>query len=270
MMFRADLHCHSLFSDGTLTPQELIMLAKQVGLSGLSITDHDSVEAYETAKKIAKEEQILLGTGAEFSCVFKERNVHVLAYDIDIKEPELIAFCQRHLERRTERNRVILEKLKKMNILLEEQELLNMGRMIGRPHIALLLKRKGYVSSMKEAFNLYIGDDKPCYYRGTSFSIEETLTLIHKAGGKAFIAHPHLLQGFNALKELLNFPFDGIECHYARLPADQERRYIKLAKERNLLISGGSDFHGESSEHTPLGSSWVDEETFCKIFIKTI
>ena len=265
-MFRADLHCHTTFSDGTLTPEMLIDKAIEIGLSALCITDHDSVEAYKTAIPHAKLKQILLGTGVEFSCAHKSVSVHLLGYAIDVTSPKLLSFCQRHTQRRTERNRQILEKLKQVKMPLDEKELCQMGHMIGRPHIALLMLKKGYVPSIKTAFQLYIGDNKPCYVRGMTFSIEETIDVIHEAGGKAFIAHPQLLHHSCKIKELLHFPIDGLECYYGRLDKIQEKRFIKLAKEKNLLISGGSDFHGETLEHAQLGSSWVDEETFHTIF----
>lgn len=265
-MFRADLHCHTIFSDGSQTPEELISKAKEIGLSGLSITDHDSIDAYKIAPQIAKDKQLLLGSGAEFSCAYKDATIHVLAYDFDIHNAHLKAFCEKHRQRRKERNHIILEKLRKKNMILDEDELNQMGHMIGRPHIAKLLVDKGYVSSIREAFQLYIGDLKCCYYRGPGFSIEETLALIHAAHGKAFVAHPHLVRSSSTVKNLLKMSFDGIECHYARMPPDQERNWIKMAKEKCLLMSGGSDYHGDVTDHNPLGSSWVNEENFHKIF----
>jgi len=265
-MFRADLHCHTTFSDGTLTPEALIDKAQAIGLSALCITDHDSVDGYKTALPYARAKQMLLGTGVEFSCTHKEISVHLLGYDVDVTHPKLLFFCKRHGERRTERNRKILEKLKQMKMPLSEEELCSMGHMIGRPHIALLMLKKGYVPSLKIAFQLYIGDDQPCYVRGITFSVEETIAIIHEAGGKAFIAHPHLLHHRCKIKELLHLPLDGLECYYGKLNLTQEKRFIKLAKEKNLLISGGSDFHGETLEHAQLGSSWVDEATFHTIF----
>jgi len=266
LSFRADLHCHTTCSDGSLTPQALILLAKSIGLSGLSITDHDTVDSYASAKPFAKEQGILLGHGAEFSCLFQDLSVHVLAYDFWLEHKSLNELCENHRERRLQRNQVILEKLKRLKMVIEEDELNAMGHTIGRPHIAQLLVKKGYVSSIKEAFQLYIGDGKPCFFRGPVFTVEETLQIIHAAEGKAFLAHPHLIQHTSKIKELLKLPFDGIECHYARLLPEKEKKWIKLAKEKGLLMSGGSDFHGESKEHSPLGSSWVDQESFYKIF----
>jgi predicted metal-dependent phosphoesterase TrpH len=266
--FCADLHCHTTCSDGTLTPEELVRHAKEIGLSGLAITDHDTVEAYQTAPQVAKEVGILLGTGVEFSTLFNEMSVHVLGYDFQLTHPELLSLCHWHRLRREKRNRVILEKLSQFKMPIEEKELNKKGALIGRPHIAQLMVEKGYVTSIAQAFQLYIGDDKPCFYRGESISTEETIGVIHRAGGKAFLAHPHLLTHTSKIKELIKLPFDGIECYYGKFSKDQEKRWIKLAQEKGLLISGGSDFHGAVKSYISLGCSWVDETSFHQIFTR--
>lgn len=266
-MFRADLHCHTTFSDGTMTPEELLCHAKEIGLSGISITDHDTIDAYITAPGIAKELGLLLGSGVEFSSIFQGISIHILGYDFDLSSPAISGLCERHKTRRNERNKAMLEKLSRLSMFIDEEELLSMGdRSIGRPHIALLMIKKGYVSSIKEAFNTYIGDGKPCFVPGVGISSEETIAAIHKGGGKAFLAHPHLLGHANKIKQLLKLPFDGIECHYGRFPPEQEKRWIRVAEEKSLLISGGSDFHGSVKEFIQLGCSWVGEESFHKIF----
>ena len=266
-MFRADLHCHTIFSDGTMTPEQLLYLAKDVGLSGISITDHDTIEAYSQAPAIAKKLGILLGSGVEFSCIFQKMSVHILAYDFDLNSQAITNLCSQHQLRRTCRNKAILEHLSRLGMSISEEELLSIGeKTVGRPHIAKLMVEKGYVDSIKEAFNRYIGDGKPCYEPGEGIAVQQTLDVIHQGKGKAFIAHPHLLDHSRKIKELLKYPFDGIECHYAKFPPEQERRWIQMAKERGWLISGGSDFHGSVKEYIQLGCSWVDEETFHKIF----
>lgn len=266
-MFRADLHCHTLFSDGTMTPDQLLHLAKEIGLSGISITDHDTVEAYSQAPAIARELGILLGSGVEFSCVFQKMSVHVLGYDFDLNSPAIAALCLRHQQRRTSRNKAILDNLSRLSMPILEEDLLSIGeRTIGRPHIAKLMVERGYVGSIKEAFNLYLGDGKPCYESGEGISVQETLDVIHEGKGKAFIAHPHLLTHSRKIKELLKYPFDGIECHYAKFAPEQERQWFQMAKEKGWLMSGGSDFHGSSKDYIQLGCSWVDEENFHKIF----
>lgn len=265
MTFRADLHSHSTCSDGSATPQELVRLAKQNGLSGLSITDHDTISAYETAIPEAKALGILLGTGVEFSSMHDGKNVHILGYDYSLSSSAIREFCIKHQMRRRERNRKILDKLARLNMFIKEEEL-GESRTVGRPHIAQAMVKKGYVSTFKEAFNLYLADDKRCYDPGVSFSVEETLEVIHQAEGKAFLAHPHLMDDGRKIKELLKLKFDGIECHYSKCHPSKEKRWLKVAKERGLLISGGSDFHGEVKPQIPLGCSWVDEETFYRIF----
>jgi len=272
-MFRADLHCHSTCSDGTVTPEGLIALAKEIGLSGLSITDHDSVDAYESAIPAARAAGIRLGSGAEFSTVDHGVSIHVLAYDIDLKHPDLHAFCKRHIERRTHRNRQIIEKLAAHGMEIDPESLESRiagGMPVGRPHIAEALIEKGYAKTINEAFQKWIGDGKPCFDPGFPITTDETIELIHQVGGKAFIAHPHLIRKSSHIPKLLEKPFDGIEAYYGTFSADQEKKWLKLAEDKKLLISGGSDFHGEIKPAIRLGCSWVDQEHFERIFEKKL
>ncbi len=265
MTFRADLHCHSLCSDGSNTPEELVDLAVKIGLQGLSITDHDTIAAYTTTLPYAKIRGLALGTGVELSCVHNNTSVHVLGYGYPPDSEKLQDFCQRHQKRRKERNSAILKKLERMSMPIYEEELPKIGT-IGRPHIAALMVQKGYVESTQEAFQKYIGEGKCCYEQGTSISVEETITLLHTVGAKAFIAHPTLFAKAAFAKKLLELPFDGLECYYAKCAPQEEERWLRIAKDRGLLITGGSDFHGDFKQHLTLGCRWVDEETFRKIF----
>ncbi len=271
-MFRADLHCHSTCSDGTYTPEELLRLAKEVGLSGLSITDHDTLAAYTPSLfSLAKELGILLGTGVEFSCAFKNIHLHLLAYDCIVDDPGLQGFCAKHAGRRVERNARILEKLKKMGMPISQEELVQahpLSQTLGRPHIAKCMIDKGYVKNYKEAFSEYLGDGKKAYDEGESFSAEETISIIKAARGKAFLAHPHLLDRPRLIEDILTLSLDGIECRYAKFMPAEEKKWSKIADTKGLLKSGGSDFHGVDKAYLPLGSSWVDEPTFFKIFTR--
>ncbi len=264
MSFRADLHCHTTCSDGTTSPEELISIAKEIGLSGISITDHDCITAYKTAIPAAKKAGIWLGSGIEFSSVDEGVSVHVLGYDFDLESPALNALCAKHIKRRKQRNQKILEKLARKGIKVEVEE--SETDPIGRPHIALALVEKGYVGSIREAFKRFIGDGGPCFDPGEPVTTDETLEVIHKAGGKAFIAHPHLMKAQRHIAKLLEKPFDGIECYYSKCDPNQERRWVNKAKEKGLLISGGSDFHGTIKPGIPLGCSWVGQEGFEEIF----
>ena len=183
------------------------------------------------------------------------------------KTPEILTFCEKHQERRLKRNRTILEKLKRLSMIIEEEELGNPNdRTVGRPHIAELLLKKNYTSSIQEAFDRYIGEGKPCFEPGESFTPEETIDIIHLSGGKAFIAHPHLIKKNEVLRDLYEMDFDGIECYYGVFHNGEEKKWLKIAKERGWLVSGGSDFHGTIKPYIQLGTSWVDEDRVKAIF----
>jgi predicted metal-dependent phosphoesterase TrpH len=261
--FRADLHCHTNCSDGTDSPERIIEHAITLGLSGLSITDHDTIEAYKTAMPRSKEKSFSLLSGIEFSASHRQESVHILGYAFPLDSFHINDFCLRHASRRTKRNQKILHNLKKLGISVTEEELKSFqSTTIGRPHIALMLIQKGFVTSMKEAFQKYLGEGKPAYDSGEKISVEETIDCIHQAGGFAILAHPQLLQRSTTIRDLLAMPLDGLEGYYAKIPLEQELEWINIAKKKNWLITGGSDYHGNVKPQNPLGSSWVQQETF--------
>lgn len=260
MPFRADLHTHSTCSDGSYTPQDLVELAKAKGLSALSITDHDTVEAYHQLD-ITQGIQII--PGVEFSTAWKDKSVHILGYGIDPASPLLLAFCAKHQERRKNRNSAILKLLSSHGMAISDKELYTDYKgTIGRPHIADLMVKKGYVADHKKAFQKYLGDGKCCFIPGAQFSLEETLSVIKTAGGLSVLAHPHLYHGVRFVKEVLQQGLQGIECDYACFPASKNAPWHKLAEQLFLLKTAGSDFHGEKKPGIPLGASCMDEKTF--------
>jgi predicted metal-dependent phosphoesterase TrpH len=262
--FRADLHCHTTCSDGTVTPTEMIQLACDLGLQGLSITDHDTIAAYEEAFPVAQAKNLALISGIELSATHHQKSVHILAYSFSLQSKTIQAFCQEHHQRREKRNEAILVKLAAQGMPISNEEVLSSepDHSMGRPHIALAMVKKGYVDTIQQAFHMYIGEGKPCYVPGNTFSVEETLEIIHRANGLAIIAHPHLIDEVKILRDLLEMKFDGIEGYYARFPATANERWLKIGAHRQWLITGGSDFHGTIKPTLPLGSSWVNEETF--------
>lgn len=265
MEFRADMHCHSTCSDGTLTPVELVCLAKKIGLSGLAITDHDTTDAYtDSLFELAEKMGIRLKTGVEFSAQMHGIGIHILGYGYDYKHQGIIDFCAEHVKRRKERNRKMLQKLMENHVCIEEHELCANG-VVGRPHIALQMVKKGYVKTMREAFDRYLGDDKCCFDAGKPFSCQETIDMIHQAGGKAFIAHPCFIRKKKALDTALGMNFDGLECFYSKMPSAEEAKWYKIAQDRSFLISGGSDYHGGMNPDVELGASWIDEKAFNSI-----
>jgi len=267
-MIYADLHCHTTCSDGSESPQQLIQLAKQIGLKGISITDHDSIDAYKEAIPAAKAIGIRLGTGVEFSCEFQGISLHLLGYDFDLTNLGIHQLCERHRKRRESRNLAILAKLRAAGMPIAYEELLAASKgTIGRPHIAQLMLEKGYVKNLREAFNRYIGETgtcyDSCYDSGEPFTVEATIQVIHAAKGKAFVAHPQLLPPEFPVEELLKLPLDGLECYYCRL---FKKAWVEYAQSRGWIMSGGSDFHGSSKSEGELGCSGVDEATYDRIF----
>lgn len=261
--FRADLHCHSNCSDGSDDPLMLLNLASQAGLSGLSITDHDTILAY-TPELFAKasELNIELLIGTEISTELEGVTVHVLGYGFDLSLQE---FLDEALLKRVQRNLGILQKLKKKGIIIQEDEL-PQKEVLGRPHIAAALVKKGVVSTIQQAFDCYLKDTACCYAPGGKFTPWDAIRAIRKAEGKAVLAHPFFLKKGRFLRDLLSLPFDGIECHYARMHRDQELPWIKIAQERGWIATGGSDYHGQLRPQISLGCSWVSEGVFRKLF----
>ena len=267
-MKKFDLHTHTTFSDGSSTPQGLFEAAKVVGLSGLSITDHDTVDAYFHLPTT----DLILGIGVEFSAFLNQESVHVLGYDFILDHKEIVNLCLRHKNRRFERNLAILKNLEKLGVKISETELYSRfdHRTVGRPHIAQLMIEKGACNTIDHAFREFLAEGKKAFAPGEMISVQETIDVIHKAEGKAFIAHPHLIKKHRIIQELKKLPFDGLEVFYARYPKSEVVSWQNLAREKNWLSSGGSDFHGDFKLFNQLGSSWVDEELFSKIFQRPI
>lgn len=277
MTFRADLHCHSCYSDGTDRPSTLIDLAVQAELSGLSITDHDTIAGYAEALPYAQSVGLRLLTGVEFSAAYNGDPIHVLGYGFRLDDAEISTLCRYHFERRKKRNMRILENLTHLGYPCRYDELEQMshvnaqvnpcdpdrcGQILGRPHIALLLIQKGVVATMREAFDRLLGEGKPAFDPGEPVCVEETIRVIHAGGGKAILAHPHLIKRKSIVRHMLTLPFDGLEVYYADLPLQQEEKWLKIVQQRHWLLTGGSDYHGAVKPMNRLGSSWVDQEAF--------
>ncbi len=266
MTFRADLHCHSTFSDGTDSPEALIRLAINAGLSGLSITDHDTIAAYQSALPFAEANNFLLLPGVEFSASHQGHSIHILGYAFSLKSEELHQLCERHRLRRLKRNRTILERLRGLGIKIEESELGCEGHTVGRPHIANMMIEQGSVKTIKEAFDRYLGEGKRAYDPGEQISVTETIETLHAAGGKAVIAHPHLIKRRPTVRQILQMPFDGIEGYYARFSPAHEKEWVGIGTQKHWIITGGSDYHGSNKPFNFLGSSWVGQKTFDALY----
>ena len=258
-MDRIDLHTHSYYSDGSLSPYELVKHARECGLRAISLTDHDTFNGVNEALAAGKELGVEVIPGIEFSVV-STGETHILGYGIDINEPNIVAGVEKARELRVINNHRTAEALQKIgfDITVEEARALSPAGNIGRAHFAKVMELKGYVSSVKEAFALYLQKGKPAFNSIRLFQPEEAIDMIHKAGGKAFLAHLHLTRKTgdeleDYVKQLKSMGLDGIEGYYTDYDEAMESEYRQLAEKYGLLISGGTDFHGANKPHIKLG-----------------
>lgn len=248
----ADLHIHTVASDGSLTPREIILLAKFHSLSAISFADHDSIDAYSDEITVfAKEQNIELITGMELGCRYQCRDVHILGYKIDTHNSVLINKLVELRTGRISRCRNLLNKLKEHQMEITYEEVAEHAQgAIGRVHIAKTMMKKGYVSSVKEAFERYLSDGCICYVEKAGLSVKEAIALIHDCGGISVLAHPKLIENENIVKDVIDAGIQGIEVYHKKHNAADECHYGRIAEKNGLLITGGSDFHGKhEGEH---------------------
>ena len=254
-----DLHIHSHFSDGSMTPTELVSLAKKYGLKAIALTDHDTTDGVAEAVEAGKKYGVEIIPGIEFSVV-STGETHILGYGIDITNQELTSAINRAKELRLINNQRTAEALQKIgfDITVEDAKKLSPVGNMGRAHFAKLMEIKGYVKSVKDAFDLYLQKGKPAFNSLRLLEPEEAIRLIHVSGGKAFLAHLHLTKFKgeeleNYVIKLKNAGLDGIEGYYTEYDEAMQKEYQALAKKHNLLISGGTDFHGTNKPHIKIG-----------------
>lgn len=259
-----DFHTHSTFSDGTFTPTELINHAVEVGLSAIALTDHDTVNGIEEAIEASKNKGIEFIPGIEFS-VADGTEIHIIGLFIDHKNKTLLDIIQKTRSQREVRMKGVIEKLQNLGfkITYEEAQKLAGGDFVGRAHIAHILMDKGYVSTVKEAFDKYIGLNKPCYVEKKEITPKDAITAIRSAGGLAFLAHLHQTKfDFQKLDKLLeelkSYGLNGIEGYYTEYTNEHIKDFRTLAQKHGLFYSGGSDFHGSMKPTVKLRSGYSD------------
>lgn len=266
--YPVDLHIHTTASDGKYTPEEVIRNAASRGLKAISITDHDTVDAYSDGKvfEIAGEVGIELITGIEFSCFMDSRSVHILGYFIDTASPELAEAINVQKNERIIRMGKMVKKLHEMGMTkVDYDEIISAaGSSVGRPHLARHLMNKGYCKDFTEAFEKYIGEGKPAYVKRESLTPCDMISLIKKLGGISVVAHPKLIEDDSKLTNLIKCGIEGIEVVCPSHSRSDEYRYGRLADENNLIRTGGSDFHGSNSSEC-IGTSGMSYEDFLKI-----
>jgi len=241
-----DLHTHTTYSDGILTPAELLTKAESKGLRAISITDHDSIDGCIEARELSKEYFVEIIDGIEFSCYEDAKEFHILGYNFDIYNPELKRYLEKFREERYKRAGKIVEKLNNLKIPIEFNDVeVKAGKApIARPHIAAVMNDMGIVPNLKEAFWHYLADGKPAYEPKSNFTISQALKVINKAGGVAVLAHPGKYLTQDELYKVIKIGIDGIEVVHPSHDETLVNFYRKTASQYWLLATGGSDYHG--------------------------
>ena len=267
-LLNIDLHIHSSASDGTLSPREIVDLAGRLSLGAISITDHDTVEGAREASTVPRSPSLHFLTGVEISAspipsLMVPGSFHILGYDIDVDNPALNAALQVLRRARRERNPMIVSRLNALGFNLTMAEISENSSdsgQIGRPHIAKMMVKKGYVPSIDAAFDRYLATDQSAYVDKYRMDCETALSVIRNAGGMPVLAHPVLLRlkrsaCLNDLITVLKaMGLAGIEAYYPDHSCPLTARYIEMADRHDLLVTGGTDFHGSLKPDTQIGS----------------
>jgi len=263
-----DLHTHTTASDGTLKPKELIQKAQTIGLEVLAITDHDTISGFDELDSVVEETDITVIKGVEISADYPTDSLHILGYNI--KDSLRVAHVLNELiEYRNKRNEIILEKMNQFGFkaTMEEIKKIAKGKAIGRPHFARLMVEKGYVQTIDEAFRNYLKDGGPLFVEKKRLKPQEAIELIKEAGGIAILAHPYqvlkdglpypIADGVENLESFIRYliskGLDGIEAYYSTHLPKQTEELLSIAKKYDLLITAGSDFHGDNRPNVKLG-----------------
>lgn len=255
-----DLHCHSIFSDGTESPEKLARMADKMGLSALALTDHDNLAGLPRFLAMQQEVSTRLISGIELSCRFMKLELHVIGLLFDHEDSALQAHIREVRMRRMERNDALIVKLQALGIqiTLEDVERLAPTELVSRTHFARALHQMKVVSEPSEAYRRLIGEGCPAYVPFQELSPQDAAKWIHEAGGIAIVAHPGRFNGGGfiwdiAMRDLRDAGLDGFEAYYGEYGEKQERYFLELAKQLGMIPSGGSDYHGHIKPHLQMG-----------------
>ncbi|MBN2075449.1 MAG: PHP domain-containing protein [Dehalococcoidales bacterium] len=261
-MSKVDLHLHSSVSDGVLSPVEVVQKAAELGLTVISLTDHDNVDGIAPALKTAEQyPSMTLIPGLEISTDTSTGEIHVLGYYIDHTNPELLTTLEKLRDSRLGRAQKMIEKLSGMGMPIEWERVkeLSGNGSVGRPHIAQALLERGYIDTLKEAFSKYISFGGPAYIPREKMIPAEAVELINRAEGLAVLAHPLGIANLDTLlKTLVRTGLIGLEVYYKDYPTKDRESLARLAEKYGLIATGGTDYHGlDESTEVMMGEAGV-------------
>lgn len=249
---KSDLHCHTIYSDGTYGVKDLIDLAKHIKLDCIAITDHDVVSGVSEAIEYGNQVGLKIISGIELS-TFSNASIHILGYNIDYNSSIIHELARELLDKRKTRKDEIVNRLHSLGVYLDSSNLDGIEN-VGRAHIAKELVAQKFVSCHAEAFDKYIGQDKPAYVPSKRLTPKDGVKVIRAIGGEAVIAHPMMLYNAGLLKPLIEglkpYGLGGLEVYYPNHSSEDVYRLSKLADEYKLFKTGGSDFHGVNKSNT--------------------
>lgn len=262
-MGRVDLHVHTNYSDGIMDPFAVVREALNKNIVAIGITDHDTMDGLSSAEKAGKTYGIEVVPGIEFSADYNGKEIHILGYYCNRESKELKQTLQDLKKSRLERIIKMIQKLNRLNldVNLADVQKITKGEILGRPHLALALCRKGYCKTIAEAFAKYIGSNGPAYVKRFKITTAKAVNLIIKSGGIPVLAHPGLYNADEIIPDLIRTGLMGIEVFHPDHRLSDIFRYQKMASKYNLLVTGGSDFHGAGVGSSPfLGYVTVDSQ----------
>ncbi len=266
---KADLHLHTTASDGVHAPDELVRMAAQQGFDMIAVTDHDSVDGLTRARAEGERLGVRVLSGVELGCT-AHREVHVLGYGFDPENPTLRAFCKSRVTERETRAQEMIRRLCAAGKPVSMERVRELAKgVIARPHIARALVEAGHASSVKDAFDRYLAPGRPTYVPREKVTVTEGVRLIRQAGGVAVLAHPmEMKMGETMLESLVGEwkaqGLEGVEVYHPSAQNNHAAFLHAMAKRLDLLVTGGSDFHGEAVRKTAVGEGlgrWTDMES---------
>jgi predicted metal-dependent phosphoesterase TrpH len=252
-----DLHTHTVASDGTLRPRELVAEAARRGVRVLAVTDHDSTDGLAEAIEEARHHPpMTVVPGIEINCDVEGAEIHILGYCMDYEAGWFQDFCRAQREERRARVHRTAERLAALGMPIDVERVFALVQegSAGRPHVARVMVERGYVKSVREAFDRYLAAGKPGHVPRTKLTPEDAVRLLRRAGGVPVFAHPGLADRDELIPSLIAAGLMGIECHYPEHSASQRGAYLDLCRRHGLVATGGSDFHGPPVRVAALGN----------------